>query len=244
MNIPFFLKLKRIPLYRLLPGMIDVHSHLFPGIDDGIRNAMDCVAALNRMKQFGIKRIVCTPHIMENYPLNNKTYLSERFADFQSLLPEEMEGNLAAEYMLDSKFADHLSEGLLAYAGRRVLLEVSYFAEPLGFDTMLYQVLLSGYRPVLAHPERYMYLSLERYAALKDRGCFFQLNFFSVCGYYGKNVQKRAEWLLKEGYYDFIGTDLHHVEHCDLFTLYSVRGDIAKKLLVLAEQNEFLWKSL
>lgn len=242
MKLPYFLRLKGIPLCRLISGMTDIHSHLFPGIDDGIPNRKDCVTALNSMLQMGIKRIVCTPHIMENYPLNSKVYLSERFGEFQSLLPEGMEGHLAAEYMLDSKFAFHLPEGLLAFAGRKVLLEMSYFSESQGWDNMLYEVALNGYQPVLAHPERYIYLCPEKYAVLKDRGCFFQLNLFSVCGYYGREVQQRAEWLLKRGYYDFAGTDLHKVEQCDLLSTYSVDRKTAEKIALLAQCNDVLWE--
>ena len=74
-----------------------------------------------------------------------------------------------------------------------------------------------GYQPIIAHPERYVYLQQNKdfYRELKDIGCFFQLNLLSVFGYYGRAVRDLAEYLVNEDYYDLIGTDLHNINHLE-----------------------------
>jgi tyrosine-protein phosphatase YwqE len=89
---------------------------------------------------------------------------------------------------------------------------------------------MQNYQPVLAHPERYGYLSRtkEFYDQLKDAGCYFQLNLLSLSGHYGEHVQKLAEYLLKKNYYDLAGTDLHNSRHLSL--LQKIPSSQIKKL--------------
>lgn len=192
-----------------LQGMTDMHAHLFPGVDDGVQSVEDAVLTLKRLREAGIRRVFCTPHVMDDLYGNRAQDLRHRFEAFVSQVSVDVEIGLAAEYMLDKGFLFHLKEGLLTYDGQHVLVEISYMSAPPALEEMLYEIDLSGYCPVLAHPERYLYMSRKQYEVLWRRGCAFQLNLLSLGGYYGKEVRQRAEWLLGMGFYRFVGTDIH-----------------------------------
>ena len=93
--------------------------------------------------------------------------------------------------------------------GNHLLVETSYFNPPMRLHETLSQIKAIGYHPLLAHPERYMYMDEEEYIRLHQEGVKFQLNLPSICGGYGNTVKKRAQWLLKKGLYDVIGSDTH-----------------------------------
>lgn len=194
----------------LLRGTADVHSHLLPGVDDGVQSADDMQAALNAMQEAGVERVFLTPHVMADLPDNRRSYLQDRFACMKQFAPEGIELKLAAEYMLDAGFRLQMADGLLMYEDRQVLVETSYLSPPPDYLNLLYELSLEGYTPVLAHPERYMYMTKEDYFRLKDKGYKFQLNLFSLAGVYGARPAKYAAYLMKEGFYDYAGSDLHH----------------------------------
>ena len=115
--------------------------------------------------------------------------------------------------MLDSCFMDRFAEGFLTLDQEQslVLCETSYMmADPMARE-MLYQIMLKGYQPVVAHPERYAYASMPLYKRWKQKDYLLQLNLLSLAGAYGQHAKDKAHELLKEGMYDFVGTDLHRV---------------------------------
>ena len=112
----------------LLRGTADVHSHLLPGVDDGVQSADDMQAALNAMQEAGVERVFLTPHVMADLPDNRRSYLQDRFACMKQFAPEGVELRLAAEYMLDAGFRLQMADGLLTYADRQVLVETSYLS--------------------------------------------------------------------------------------------------------------------
>ena len=150
----------------LLRGTADVHSHLLPGVDDGVQSADDMQAALNAMQEAGVERVFLTPHVMADLPDNRRSYLQDRFACMKQFAPEGIELKLAAEYMLDAGFRLQMADGLLTYEDRQVLVETSYLSPPPDYLNLLYELSLEGYTPVLAHPERYMYMTKEDYFGL------------------------------------------------------------------------------
>ncbi len=212
----------------LLNGMTDVHSHLLPGVDDGIHSQEESYRACEYMSSIGVKRIFLTPHIMEDIPDNRPTVLQSRFGDFIKDNPTNIEFRLAGEYMLDNGFNHQMEEGLLTIADSYVLIETSYMAAPPEMRSMLYDLSVSGYCPLLAHPERYLYMTLEDISGLRKRNCKFQMNLMSLAGIYGKDVQRRALFLLKNGFYDFIGSDIHdlRIYRQALLNIYLSRGEL------------------
>lgn len=192
-------------------GMTDCHSHILPGVDDGIRRLEDSLAVLEFYETLGMREVWCTPHIMEDMP-NRTSDLRKRFETLKIAYPGPIKLHLASENMLDSLFEERLrSKDLLpfGYGGNMLLVETSYFNPPVHMDEMIADILSAGYFPILAHPERYAYMSLRDYSRYHGMGVRFQLNLPALSGSYGKGVKRKAEWLLKHGMYSMYGTDIH-----------------------------------
>lgn len=191
----------------LLEGMTDVHAHLLPNVDGGSESLMDSIAVLKRMEGIGVKRIFLTPHIMKDYPNNTPDTLYAKFVILKDCCPSGIELHLAAEYMLDDGFAAHMKSGLFVLPARQVLIETSRLSAPDNFLTILFNLVLDGYLPVIAHPELYTYMKQEDYSYLKNKGYKLQLNLFSLAGLYGDRPKSIACFLLNKGYYDYVGSD-------------------------------------
>ena len=184
----------------ILQGMTDCHSHLLPGVDDGVRTAEESLRILEEMERQGIRKLWLTPHIMEDIPNTTDTLKT----CFRTLC-ESYRGNirleLAAEYMLDNLFVRRLeADDILSLHEEKcyLLVETSYFNPPMRLLSML-----------LAHPERYEYMQMADYKALQQVGVAFQLNIPSLAGMYGRHVQKKAEALQEAGMYTLHGNDTH-----------------------------------
>ena len=193
-----------------LHGFRDCHSHILPGVDDGVRKMSDSLNILAAYEKEGIDEVVFTPHIMADVP-NTPEDLKRRFEEFKAEYKGPIKLHLAAEYMLDSAFPALLESGnLLTHGdGRRLLVETSYFQPPMDFDNLLFDIQTHGYDPVLAHPERYVYMRDKDYYGLRDKGITLQMNIGSLAGLYGEGAQKKALKLLLEGFYTMAGSDIH-----------------------------------
>ncbi len=227
-----------------LPDGIDYHCHILPGVDDGFQDPSKSLEQLRIYEASGIREVWFTPHIMEDVP-NEPKDLRRVFEDFKekylldfaqrhpgsqasgaegakpsSATDEEpLQLHLAAENMLDALFERRLKAGnLLPLAEKYLLVETSIFAPPMNFRGLLERIRNKGYTPILAHPERYLYMKKEDYEALKAQGILFQRNLYSLRGQYGDRVQKRCRQLLKWQMYDFVGTDLHRLTSAGLNT--------------------------
>ena len=194
-------------------GFTDWHCHILPGVDDGVQTMDEALAILAEYERLGIAEAWLTPHIMEDIP-NTTAHLRRRFAELQATYTGNVALHLAAENMLDPLFEQRLAAGdllPLGPDGNRLLVETSYFNPPLDLYGMLERIKSAGYHPVLAHPERYLYMSPADYRKLKQAGIEFQLNLPSLTGLYGKTAQKKAEALHKHNLYNYSGTDLHSI---------------------------------
>lgn len=196
----------------ILKGMTDIHTHILPGVDDGVRKLEESLAILEQYEREGVSRIVLTPHIMEDYPLNRPEYLRGVFRTVEDAYKGSVTLGLGAEYMLDGNFTRHLdSGGLLTIADDTILVETSCVNEPMAFAQMLAATRSKGYHIVLAHPERYRYMDRDDYRRLLGEGVRFQLNLFSLTGMYGEDAHKKALELLRDGAYGLLGTDTHNL---------------------------------
>lgn len=199
----------------LLEGHTDCHCHILPGVDDGFRTMEDSLSALAKYEKAGIRSAILTPHIMEDIP-NRTAALRQRFTDLTLAWRGNVKLALASENMMDSLFADRLGAGdLLPLPGRFLLVETSYYNPPMNLVGVLDSVKAHGYYPLLAHPERYMYMDMFDYRELKSKDVLFQLNISALVGAYGEEVRAKAEKLLKDGMYDCFGTDLHRESSFD-----------------------------
>ena len=193
----------------ILQGAVDRHSHILFGVDDGIKTIEESLCALAREEEMGITEVWCTPHIMEDVP-NTTEDLKARFLQLQSVYTGNLKLHLAAEYMIDTVFEERLAEGdFLTMENNTVLVETSTWSPPFDLVNHLRELQKKGFNPLLAHPERYRYMSREDYEELVRLGVRLQLNLPSIVGYYGKTAQDKASWLLSKDMYSAIGTDCH-----------------------------------
>lgn len=195
----------------IFDGFIDWHSHILPGVDDGVQTMAEALKILCLYEKLGVKTVWFTPHIMEDIP-NTTAHLRDRFAELQAAYTGNVELHLAAENMLDNLFEERLENNDLLPLGKNgdhLLVETSYFNPPMGLGNILLRIKAKGYHPVLAHPERYVYMEKKDYQQLKNMGVKFQLNLPSLLGIYGRIPKTKAEWLVKNHIYHLFGTDIH-----------------------------------
>lgn len=197
---------------------IDIHSHLIPGIDDGAKDINESLVLLKALEDAGYKKVITTPHIMVDTYCNTKKNIEEGLEKLR-IVAKKNHINLcieaAAEYYLDEGFLMHLRSGeVMTFGDNYLLFETSYVAKPLQFDEMVYEMIALGYKPVMAHPERYRYIQeyKNEYKKLKEQGIYFQVNINSFGGHYAKDAKKKAEYLSKYGMIDFLGSDVHHIK--------------------------------
>lgn len=203
--------IKRISLAdtSFLKGRTDRHTHLLPGVDDGIRTLTDALAVLEYEESLGVTDVWCTPHIMEDLP-NATSYLETEFEKLQAAYKGGVRLHLAAEYMLDTVFEERFrARDLLTMEDSTILVETSTWTPPVNLYEILRELQSAGYRPLLAHPERYRYLKEADYERLRQLGIHFQLNLPSILGFYGESAYSRAEWMLRNGFYSEVGSDCH-----------------------------------
>jgi tyrosine-protein phosphatase YwqE len=224
----------------LLRGMTDIHSHFLYGVDDGMQTEEESLAALNYFEQQGVRRIYFTPHVMESFPANDSVSLKQHFEKLTAKYTGNINLKLSAEYMLDNRFESHLDNEEnkpLSIADAYLLVETSYTNPPINFYDIIKKIRKKGYSVILAHPERYLYMDARDYKKLKADGfIFFQLNLLSPTGYYGKQVQEKAEYLLNNDFYTFTGTDIHNLEsHKQAFNHKALTAKLTNKINALLE---------
>ena len=219
-----FFNKPKTTLLDLIPGdYIDIHSHLLPGIDDGAKDNEDSLSLINTLKSYGFSQFIATPHILPGVWNNTPTGILKTEEVAKAYFREvEMTSpfKTAAEHLMDDTFVTLFkNEPLLTLKDNYVLVEMSYINPPINLYDILFELQVAGYKPILAHPERYLFYhaKFEEYYRLKKAGCLFQLNLLSVTGYYGSGVLKAAERLLNEGLIDFTGSDTHHTRHTEAF---------------------------
>ncbi len=228
--------------------MLDFHNHLLPGIDDGSPNAETSISLAKGLVDLGFTQFICSPHIIaDTHPNNPETIQNAAtiLNEFATTNGFNYQFGYIAEYMIDDVFRSQLKQKtkFLTFGNQKILTEFSYIQKPDHIEHVTFELQMQGYEPILAHPERYIYYhnNLGFYDYLKDLGFELQLNLLSLTPYYGKEVQKTANHLLKKGMYDFICTDLHHERHLqalqdffsveDLQDLYNSPGIKNQKVL-------------
>ncbi len=228
---------KKLDGSEVLKGLTDRHSHLLPGVDDGFKKIEDTLKALEIMEHAGVSDVWFTPHIMEDVP-NKPDDLRRRFEDVKKIYKGGLTLHLAAEHMLDNLFIKRLANSeLLTMEDNMLLVETSYYNPPMEFDGLLGDIMNKGYRPLLAHPERYKYMDFAKYKELKNRGIKFQMNLGSIAGGYGEEARVKAEKLLKLGYYDFAGSDIHSIKHLNNIYNTPIKKSVLKRVMQISQNQ-------
>ena len=195
-------------------GFTDWHSHILPGVDDGIPDMESALQVLERYEQLGIREVWLTPHVMEDIP-NATADLQQRFGELSEAYKGNIKLHLAAEYMLDNCFEERQNSDDLLCIGppdsKMLLVETSYFNPPMDLYGIIARILEKGYQPLLAHPERYIYMDGSDYERLQAYGVKFQCNITSLTGTYGKEALRKFSTLLGKGWIQAPGTDIHRL---------------------------------
>jgi len=228
---------------------IDMHSHLLPGIDDGLQELETTVEFIRDLQNLGYKKLVCTPHILSDLYPNSPATILPKLALVRDALKAanvDIQVEAGAEYMMDHMFSELIAkskkEDLLTIGEDYILVEMSYLSPSHNVEQTIFDLRMLGLQPILAHPERYSYYhhQFEQYEHFKDLGCKLQVNLLSLSGGYGPHVKKTAEKLFKSQMVDFLGTDMHHSRH-----LAMLKGLAAKKEFYdLVSNAELLNKTL
>lgn len=236
-------------LKELIPqGYTDIHSHILYGIDDGAKTIDDTLFLLNSCKEFGFSNMITTPHTCSGIWDNTKEGITEKLAAVKTQLPDltgELNLRAASEYMIDDTFLKLFGrEPLLTLKDNYVLVEMSYINPPIQLFDILFELQVAGYKPVLAHPERYNFYhnNFDAYKKLKKAGCHFQANLLSTVGYYGEPVTKTVDKLFKNDMIDFTGSDIHHKNHIDSFSR-KIKISEAESLIAAMKRNSFFESS-
>ena len=214
----------------------DMHSHLLPSVDDGVQDLETSINYIKDFYELGYRKLVLSPHIYAEFYPNNKADLLARFEVLKASvaannIPIVLE--LAAEYFMDAHFETLLQNNeLLAFGDNYLLVETSFVGLPLNFEDMLFEIVTMGYQPILAHPERYIYLArnMSYFRKLHERNVHLQVNLLSLFGYYGHASNDIVKYLLNEKLVSFIGTDLHNEKHLNLLKKYAFDNSTLKLL--------------
>lgn len=204
-------KPKLIPFNRLAYSR-DCHTHLLPQVDDGQFSMEECQAQLARMESIGVREVCFTSHVIFGVHPNETELLKERFKEVKMAYKGKMHLHLAAEYMVDELFMERISKkDLLPMPDDCILMDMSYVAEAEWINHAIFEVRLLGLTPILAHPERYLYLAdnLHKFEKYSIAGAKFQLNLLSLSGVYGKTSMTIMDYLFQNAMYSYVGTDLH-----------------------------------
>lgn len=224
----------------MLEGFCDCHCHLLPGVDDGVKKTAETLHILQLWAEVGVSEVWLTPHIMEDIP-NEPAKLEDGYRQLLSSYDGNITLHLAAEHNLDGLFMERMADNQLMpiFADKKhLLVETSYFIPPMNMDSIMDAIKKKGYQPVLAHPERYQYMNQADYRRWKDAGVQLQLNVPSLVGAYGPKAQKNAQWLFKQGMYDYCGSDTHSLNQVELFFNSMISRKTAKMIRTLFRKND------
>jgi tyrosine-protein phosphatase YwqE len=225
----------------------DMHSHLIPGIDDGSKSMEESIQLIRRLVSYGLKKIITTPHIMSEYYRNTPEIIQMGLEDLRKSLKQEsieVEIHAAAEYYLDEIFLEKVKAGdkLLTFGDNYILVETGFINKPQMLLDIIFHLEMAGYKPILAHPERYQYLINDKKLQqdLFERKLLFQVNLLSFTGFYSKQVKEFGEMLVDKGMVALLGTDCHNARYLDMLETLPRHHKIYEKIQHLELINKTL----
>ncbi len=216
---------------------VDMHSHLLPGIDDGLQKPEDTISFMEQLHDMGYKKFICTPHILSDVHPNTPDTILPKLELIRQMvkdngLPVQVEAG--AEYMVDLEMEALVKNDkkLMTFGDNYILIEMSYLAASPNMEQVIFTLRMKGLKPILAHPERYTFhhRNFAIYERYQDLGCLLQVNLLSLQGYYGEPVREIAEKLLEKKMVSLLGTDMHHATHLQALKDLASKKSFYKKL--------------
>lgn len=226
---------------------VDMHSHLIPGIDDGSKSMEESLGLIQRLAEYGLRKIITTPHIMSEYYRNTPEIIRLGLEDLKKAAAAsgiEIEIEAAAEYYMDEIFLEKVKSGneVLSFGDGYILVETGFINKPQMMLDILFHLEMAGYKPILAHPERYQYLIADKklQEELIERNLLFQVNLLSLTGFYSKQVKDFGEMLLERNAVALLGTDCHNARYLDMLETLPKQQKIYEKIKKLELINHQL----
>lgn len=212
--------------------MIDFHSHIVYGVDDGSETLENSLKIIKYAEKAGFHSIILTPHYMKNYYEIPANEISDRINILRKKCEEEnIDVNLyqANELYITNNITDLLNEDIASTinCSKYVLFELPMNEEPMNLLEVIYKLVENGNIPIIAHPERYSFVQKNpnKLLELMEHGVLFQSNYGSIIGQYGKDVEKTVKLLIKNNFISFLGTDVHKTG-----TIYTKMDEIYEEL--------------
>ncbi len=219
---------------------VDMHSHLIPGIDDGSKTMEESLDLVRRLAGFGLKKIITTPHVMSEYYRNTPEIIGMGLEDLRKAVKNEgivIDIDAAAEYYMDEVFFERVLSGqkLLTFGDNYILVETGFINKPQMLLDIIFHLEMAGYKPILAHPERYQYLIADKklQEELIERRLLFQVNLLSLTGFYSKQVKEFGEMLVERNVVALFGTDCHNARYLDMLETLPKHKKIYEKIQTL-----------
>ena len=232
-------------LKELIPeGFVDIHSHILPSIDDGAKDVNESLELLSQIEKLGYSKIIATPHIYPGLYENTRNSILKSYNLIKKNPTDKLKISYAAEYMIDNSLIKKAeNKELLCLKENYVLIEMSFISAHINLKDIIFKLMINGYIPILAHPERYRFYfkNFENFRELKHIGCKFQINLLSTTGYYGKDITKITDKLLRENMCDFVGSDIHNENHVKQFSQKVIVSEIKKLNNVIRKNVIFKW---
>lgn len=227
---PFF-NFRKNKRKQVSPLTVDIHSHLLPGLDDGVKTMDESMDLLFHLQHLGYQKVVTTPHVIYDFYQNTPEIILQKLSMVQQSAKDnglEIQIEAAAEYYLDEYFFQLLDQPdeLLKIGKNFVLFETGFINQPTILFDAIFKMKAHGLQPILAHPERYTYLQGNYMLAeeIVERGALLQINLNSLSGYYSPAAKRTAQRLIDDRLVSFAGSDLHNERH-----LIALRDSINKK---------------
>lgn len=230
--------------------MIDLHLHILPGIDDGSSSLEESVRMAKRLSELGFKGAFCTSHYIADSPQaadnQTKNRLREKLQaelDKAGIKLKLLPGN---EIYIDPKMVDYLTKGKASCLGgelsskkkhQHILFELPFYAEVSYLRDIIFELKAKGLVPVLAHPERYLFVQKKKEVIFEivKLGVKLQSNYGSIVGQYGGKAKKIMKFLLKNRLVSYLGTDIHRAEG----SLFLKFEKAEKKIIKLIGEPEY-----
>jgi len=226
---------------------VDMHNHLLPGIDDGSTSMEHTIGMLLKFKEMGYKKLIFTPHVMQDCYPNTPEIITAKLEEVKAeckKLDIEIELSASAEYNIEDSLMDKIKGNqLVPFPDKYILFEYSFFSKPNQTEQFIFELIVNGFKPIIAHFERYPYYfnQPEIVANYREKGVFIQVNLLSIVGHYGPDVQRQAYWLIDNGYVDFVATDCHRIDHLEILQRAATHPYF-HKLKDLNLLNQYFWK--
>ena len=220
--------------------MIDFHSHILPGLDDGATDIDNAIELASAMKSWGFERVTCTPHITNKFR-NTPETIRPAFELLQEEIDKRnigLEIRMSAEYRLVPETWPEVLEKnwLMPIEDKYVIMELPIF-NPEDIKDLkpleeFRKVISMGLTPLLPHPERYFYLSRKELMSFLEAGVRIQCNYGSLAGLYGETAEQNARSLVEEGLVYCYGTDMHNTHYVKVMGEWFAKGNrIAEHIL-------------